>query len=76
MPTVVVVSKEGYQSKKVRLKPGTNHLHVVLEKASPYQLEFGGRAGGGMGGMGRPSLEDIPGMGTPPEATPEEELDQ
>jgi hypothetical protein len=52
MPTVVTVSKEGYKSKKVRLEPGKDHLHVVLEKASPFELEFGGGAGARMGGVG------------------------
>jgi hypothetical protein len=76
MPTVVVVSKEGYKTKKVRLTPEVNHLHVVLEKAPLYELEYGSMTGGGMGAVGRPTLEDVPGMGTPAETTPEEELNQ
>ncbi len=61
MPTVVSVSKEGYKTKKVRLTPEMDHLHVVLEKAPLMQFDYGG--GGMGGGMGRPALEDIPGMG-------------
>ncbi len=62
MPTVVSVSKEGYVAKKVRLTPEMDHLHVVLEKAPMLPFDFGG--GGLGGGMGRPTFEDIPGMGT------------
>jgi hypothetical protein len=76
MPTVVIVSKEGYKTKKIRLTPDMDHLHVVLEKAPLYQLEYGSMTGGGIGDLGRPNLGDIPGMGVPDETTPEEEQTQ
>lgn len=74
MATVVIVSKSGYKTKKVRLTSGMNKLHVVLEKAPVNQFEFGGASAGGMGGMGRPTFEDIPGMGDSDGDVPEEDL--
>jgi len=68
MPSIITVSKEGYQTKRVRLNPEENHIHVVLEKAPEYTLEppggmgaLGGGPGPGMGGGGMPFPGDIPG---------------
>jgi len=73
MPTIITVSKKGYQTKRVRLEPGQDHIHVVLEKASGYTLDVpggmgalgggrGGFPGGGPGmGGGIPFPSDVPG---------------
>ncbi len=51
MPTLLSISKEGYQSKKVRLDGSQSNIHVVLEKAIELPPGLGGRTGG-VGRMG------------------------
>ncbi len=77
MPSVVTVAKDGYQTKKIRVEPGMKNLHVVLEKVSSFNFNFGGMPGRGMGsGRGGPNIKDIPGISSPAPGTTEEGLNK